>query len=229
RAVKVSAIRMSREVDGSLCGMAADDVTMKDFRKPTGLLSERCSGKVDVPSNGEGGLMTGTTRAITLGVIAILIGLPIMSWATFLLHVVPDGHADFRANYTAGYMVRTGQPLYNYELEMDVQGRKVSPETVAAPFIHSAYEALVYVPVSFFSYLQAYWLWFAVNLIVLIYVYRLLRPQLTPLSAVASWVPAATFAAFMPVGAALVQGQDSLLLLLLLAVTFALLAYSEHL
>src|SRR5206468_6454776 len=137
--------------------------------------------------------MTATTRAMILGITAILIGLPMMSWATFLLHVVPDGHADFRANYTAGYMLRTGQPLYNYTLEMEVQSRKISPETVAAPFIHPAYEALLYVPLSLFSYLQAYWLWFALNLIILIYVYRLLRLHLIPLSAVASWMPAATF------------------------------------
>ena len=173
--------------------------------------------------------MTATTRAMILGITAILIGLPMMSWATFLLHVVPDGHADFRANYTAGYMLRTGQPLYNYTLEMEVQSRKISPETVAAPFIHPAYEALLYVPLSLFSYLQAYWLWFALNLIILIYVYRLLRLHLIPLSAVASWMPAATFAAFMPIGAAIVQGQDSVLLLLLLALAFASFRYSEHL
>src|SRR5689334_18531354 len=107
--------------------------------------------------------MSPTTRALILGITAILIGLPLLGWPSFLLYVVPDGHADFRANYTAGYLLRTGQPLYDYALEVGVQNQKVSHEEVALPFIHPAYEALLYVPLSFLTYLQAYWVWFAVN------------------------------------------------------------------
>jgi len=173
--------------------------------------------------------MTPATRAAIIGLTAILIGLPIPSWAFFFLHVVPDGHADFRANYTAGYLLRTGKPLYNYDLELEVQNRSVSPEVVGAPFIHPAYEALLYVPLSLLSYLQAYWVWFAVNLMILVCVYRLLRPELSSLYAVASWVPAATFAAFLPIGAAIVQGQDSLLVLLLCSLAFNYFRDSEHL
>jgi Glycosyltransferase family 87 len=173
--------------------------------------------------------MSPTTRALILGITAILIGLPLLGWASFLLHVVPDGHADFRANYTAGYLLRTGQPLYDYALEVGVQNQKVSHEEVALPFIHPAYEALLYVPLSFLTYLQAYWVWFAVNLIILVSVYRLLRPELGALSVVAIWLPVGAFAAFMPIGAAVVQGQDALLLLLLLALAFAYFRSSEHL
>jgi hypothetical protein len=142
---------------------------------------------------------------------------------------VPDGHADFRANYTAGYLLRTGKPLYDYALELEVQNLNVSPEVVGAPFIHPAYEALIYVPLSFLSYLQAYWIWFVVNLVSLVCVYRLLRPELSSLFAVASWMPGATLAAFLPIGAALVQGQDSLLLLLLCSLAFNYFRDSEHL
>jgi hypothetical protein len=173
--------------------------------------------------------MSPVTRAAILGITAILIGLPLLGWASFLLHVVPDGHADFRANYTAGYLLRTGQPLYEYSLEVGVQNRNVSHEEVALPFIHPAYEALLYVPLSFLTYLQAYCVWFAVNVIILASVYRLLRPELGALSVVAIWLPVAAFAAFMPVGAAVVQGQDALLLLLLLALAFAYFRSSEHL
>jgi Glycosyltransferase family 87 len=172
--------------------------------------------------------MTPAARAAILGLTAILIGLPIPSWAFFFMHVVPDGHTDFRANYTAGYLLRTGQPLYNYNLEMVVQNLNVSREVVAAPFIHPAYEALLYVPLAFLTYVQAYWVWFVVNVAILIWVYRLLQPELNRLRAVAPWVPAATLAAFLPIGGALVQGQDSLLVLLLCSLAFNYFRDSEH-
>src|SRR5262249_1764483 len=60
-------------------------------------------------------------------------------------------------------------------------------------------------------------------------VYRLLRPELSSLFAVASWMPAATLAAFLPIGAALVQGQDSLLVLLLCSLAFNYFRDSKHL
>ena len=173
--------------------------------------------------------MTPATRAAILGLTAILIGLPLPSWGFFFLHVIPDGHTDFRAYHTAGYLLRTGMPLYDYRLELEVQHLNESFEVVRAFFIHPAYEALLYVPLSFLSYLQAYWVWVAVNLVILVCVYRLLRPELSPLFAVASWVPAATFAAFLPIGAAVMQGQDSVLVLLLCTLAFNYFRDSEHL
>src|SRR5262249_16306135 len=121
--------------------------------------------------------MTATTRALILGLTAILIGFPLPTWLFFFTHLAPDGHTDFRANYAAGYILRTGRPLYDYSVETEVQTLKVSE--VAAPFIHPAYEAILYVPFSFLTYLQAYWAWFGVNLMLLLWVYRLLRPELS--------------------------------------------------
>lgn len=160
-------------------------------------------------------------RALMLGLAAALIGLPLMGWGYFLTHMVPDGHTDFRANYSAGYMLRTGRPLYDYAAELETQNQAVSREEVALPFIHPAYEALLYVPLSLFPYIQAYWLWFGINLIGLALAYHLLREELNPLRAVAPWFPIGVFGAYLPFGATLVQGQDSLLLLLILAVVFS--------
>jgi len=173
--------------------------------------------------------MTPAIRGAILGLTAILIGLPLPSWGFFFLHVVPDGHTDFRAYYTAGYLLRAGKPLYDYGLELEAQHLKGSIEVVRAFFIHPAYEALLYVPLSFLSYLQAYSVWAAVNLLILVCVYRLLRPELSPLFAVAPWVPAATFAAFLPVGAAIMQGQDSIVVLLLCTLALSYFRHSEHL
>src|SRR5262245_57155400 len=171
-------------------------------------------------------MTTPTTRAVILGLTAVLIGLPITGWTFLLTH---NSLADFRAYYSAGYMLRTGQPLYDYDLQMEVQNLNVSAEAVANPFLHPAYEALFYVPFSFFSYLQAYWAWAALNLLIVVCVYRLLRSALSALSPVAPWLPPATLAAFLPIGAAIVQGQDTLLVLLLLSLAFVWFRSSEHL
>src|SRR5262245_43116491 len=129
--------------------------------------------------------MNGTTRAVTLGLTAILIGIPITGWAFLLTHTTLT---DFRAYSIAGYMLRRRQPLYDSALETEVQIRNVSAEAVAVAFLHPAYGALVFLPLSFFDYVKAYWVWFAVNLTILTGVYRLLRPELMSLSFVIPWM-----------------------------------------
>ena len=162
-------------------------------------------------------------RGLVLGLTALLIGFPLIAWGYFLTDMVPSGHTDFRANYAAGYMLRARRPLYDYPAELETQNQIVSREQIALPFIHPAYEALVYAPLSFLPYLGAYWVWFGVNVVLLALLYRLLQPELESLSPAASWLPIATLFAYLPFGAALVQGQDSLLLVVLLARTLALL------
>jgi hypothetical protein len=163
-----------------------------------------------------------TTRACVIGLAAALIGLPLTGWVFFIKRMVPDGHADFRANYTAGYMLRTGKPLYDPSAELEAQNRAVSPSPVTLPFLHPAYEAIFYAPLSLLSFQRAYWVFFAVNLLALACIYRQL-PELQTLRDGAWWLPAAAVTAFLPLGAALVQGQDSLMLVLLLALSFRLL------
>jgi len=143
------------------------------------------------------------------------------------VHMVPAGHSDFRAYYTAGYMLRTGKQIYDPAAQLEAQNRLVSREEIALPFIHPAYEALIYVPFSFLSYLSAYWVWFALNLAMLASIGYILRAELSPLSAAARWMPAALLAAYMPFGGALVQGQDALLFTLLFVLAFALLRTEE--
>src|SRR5947208_10770375 len=104
------------------------------------------------------------TRALILGSVALLFGLPLTGWAFFLKHMVPDGHADFRANYTAGYMLRTRMPLYDPSAELEAQNRAVSQSPITLPFLHPAYESLFYAPLSLLSFQRAYWIFFALNL-----------------------------------------------------------------
>ncbi len=135
------------------------------------------------------------------------------------------GHADFRQLYVAGYMVRTGQShqLYDYGVQHQLEDELVSPEKLSLPFNHLAFEALLFVPLSLLPYRWAYPASILVNLSLLLISYRLLSPYLPDLRQRWRWFPLCLFLAFLPAQIALMQGQDSILLLLILAAAYALL------
>lgn len=136
-----------------------------------------------------------------------------------------SGRADFRQLYTAGYMVRSGhaREIYDYDSERRFQNAVVSPEDVALPFDHLAYEALLLAPFSMLEYRAAYIAVLIVNLLLLALSLRLLSPKIAGLAQLWSWLPVAMFACFLPVAIALIQGQDSILLLTLMAAACVLL------
>jgi len=147
---------------------------------------------------------------------AIMLGWQISGWI-FFLPAAMHGRADFRQLYTAGYMIRTGhsRELYDFAAQKRFQDAVVSPEPAALPFNRPAYEALLFYPFSFVSYKAAYFLFLALNLVLLGASFRMLQPRLTNLAAVWKPLPMAMFISFIPTGVALMQGQDSILLLLL--------------
>ena len=160
-------------------------------------------------------------RALALALPAIMLGIQLSGWIGFL-PAIRDGHADFRNLYVAGYMVRVGSgyQLYDYAAQKHFQDILVSHEAVAIPFIRPAYQALLFVPFSLLSYRHAYVAYLLFNLMVLVLCFRLLRPYTNNLSSVWPYLPAAMFL-FVPIGAALMQGQDSIILLVLLAAALA--------
>jgi hypothetical protein len=127
------------------------------------------------------------------------------------------GFGDFRQLYAAGYMVRTGQAaqLHDFAASDAVQDEVVGPAEGALPFNHLAVESLLYAPLTFLNYRAAYIAFLALNVALLVFACKLLRPYLTPLAEIWKFLPAAIFAAFLPVTLALAQGQDSILLLAL--------------
>jgi Glycosyltransferase family 87 len=130
-------------------------------------------------------------------------------------------HFDFRTQYAAGYMVRTGDAgkLYDYDETRKIQNALVSESDKALPFIHLAYEAAMYVPFSFFTYQTAYFLFFAVNFGLLALAFSMLRPHLSNLEGLWSYLPQAIFVCFLPVTMTLVEGQNSILLLVIMILT----------
>lgn len=134
---------------------------------------------------------------------------------------IPGGLADFSIFYTAGGIVRAGNGsrLYDDFLQESVQ-RSFSPLAVEKrggilPYNHLPFEALLYAPLAHFSYLTAYAIWLGVNLVFLSSIPFLLRRRLQVLGRVPLYLWLLACLAFFPIFIALIQGQDSILLLFL--------------
>ena len=156
-----------------------------------------------------------------------------LSQFAILLSGIPvalAGDADFRALYAAGFMVRSGNAhhLYNYDLQERVQNTIVAPRNGALPFIYPAYASLLFLPLSFLSYRSAYFVFFAVNLLLLWLSAKLIRSNLEHLTELWQLLPLAQLVCFFPAGVALLQGQTSILLLALYSGSFAALQKGNH-
>jgi hypothetical protein len=164
-----------------------------------------------------------------LGLLPILLGIQLLAWFVILPAAV-HGRADFRQLYTAGYMVRTGHAheLYNYDVQLHFQNELVSAGRIPLPFNRPAFYAVLFVPFSVLPYRSAYLVFLALNLILLLSSYRVLRPWLRNIAQAWTWLPALIFMAFYPVAAALMQGQDSILVLVLLATVLMFLSRDQE-
>jgi Glycosyltransferase family 87 len=156
---------------------------------------------------------------LLLGTLSILVGIQLLGWITFFPGALLHGHADFRQLYAAGYMVRTGHAseLYDIRAQQKFQNALVGSDERALPFIRPAYQALLFVPFSLLPYRGAYLAFLAVNLALLTMAFRMLRSHMSMLARIWRFLPVFVFLVFYPVALALMQGQDSILLLLLLA------------
>src|SRR5262249_43774021 len=76
------------------------------------------------------------------------------------------------------------------------------------------------VPFSYFRYPVAFSCWLSANLIMLVLTLWLLRAELQRVQALWKWLPVALSVGFIPLSVALMQGQDSILLLLLTTLSF---------
>ena len=137
-----------------------------------------------------------------------------------------QGYVDFRHLYTAGHMTLSGHSsqLYDYDATLAAQNEVVSPGSMALPFNHLAYEALLLSPLSLLPYRTAYFVFAIVNLILLALSFRILRPYFGDLSCLPRWLPLALPLGFLPTTFAISEGQDSILLLLLMSFACVLLA-----
>src|SRR5438034_1164809 len=167
--------------------------------------------------------------ALALSLPAVLVGVEIPSF--LLLGTRTLGvQSDFRVFYTPAYMLRTHQrgDIYDFSSIRRNQNLRVAPDNGAVPYLHPAYEAVLFIPLSFLPYRVAYLAWAGVNFAVLALVYFLMRPRLENLRALGpGWISPGLLIGFFPVAFAILAGQDSLLLLLATVGAFRHISKSE--
>jgi Glycosyltransferase family 87 len=148
--------------------------------------------------------------------------------------LVRKGYPDFTALYSAGKIVREGlgRQLYDTQSQFRIQqgfASGVSIRQGPLPYIHPPWEALIFVPLTWFSYPVAYLLWDVVNVLILQSLPFLLRNQLPQLKQVSVLFWLFTALAFYPVFFDLLQGQDILPLLLFITLAFVSLKQNNDL
>jgi hypothetical protein len=138
-----------------------------------------------------------------------------MSFATFY-HLGPGQVRDFRALRAAGYLV-LHQPHHLYDLaaQQTAEDTLDPPHRGVLPFYHLSYEALAYAPFTLFRDSVAYKLSVCANMLLLLGCFLSARPTFSRV--IPTWQPRPGLAIFMfvPVYWTIMQGQDSLLLLLI--------------
>jgi glycosyl transferase family 87 len=157
---------------------------------------------------------------LILWLLPIMLVAQVIVWSTLLPAWGLRGIADFRQLYTGGYMLRTGhaKELSNWDAQKRYEDMLVPlGSDYMLPINHLPYEELLFVPLSFLGYRSAYLVFLLFNGFLLGVSIWLLHPNMKKLSDRWKWFPFLLFAAFYPISRAMIQGQDSIILLTLLA------------
>ena len=132
---------------------------------------------------------------------------------------------DFTAYYTAAKIVRAGdgKQLYDPHHLQAVQRQFANDSDIRKGpllYIHPPFEALLFVPLSFVPYGTAFIFWEVLNFGMLWLIAHLLRRRIELLGRLKVWQLLALSLAFFPVLANFHQGQDAILLLLVVTMFF---------
>jgi hypothetical protein len=153
-----------------------------------------------------------------------------MLWLNLLFFLdfregIKRGYADFTVFYTAGTILREGhgRQLYDKQVQFAVQESftgHIPFRRGPLPYLHPPFEAPIFVPLTLLPYQQAFFVWDLLNVVALFGVALLLRGSVETLRSVPVWKFVIGWIAFFPVFACLLEGQDSILMLLLCALGF---------
>jgi len=135
------------------------------------------------------------------------------------------GYADFTSFYGAGLTVRQGhgRQLYDPAEQWRTQqqfAKDVAIRQQPLPYLRLPFEALTFTPLTLFPYPVAYGVWFLINLGVAVGVALFLRREQN-LDAFPAWLAVLVTLAFVPIFLSLLQGQDSIFVLLFYSLAFA--------
>lgn len=138
---------------------------------------------------------------------------------------IARGYPDFTIFYTAGKLLRegTGDQVYDVQAQFRIQetlDQKGPSRLATLPYTHPPFEALIFLPLTLLPYVWAFAVWDLVNVVLLAAIVLLLRRSLGVLGLVPAWELILGLLAFFPVFACFLQGQDSILQLLLCALGF---------
>jgi glycosyl transferase family 87 len=144
---------------------------------------------------------------------------------TLLRERIERGYPDFTVFYTAATMLRSGlgHQLYDERAQYEVQERiigRLPSRHGPLPYIHPPFEALIFLPLTFLPYSQAFAVWDLLSVVAIFGVAFLLRRSVNALRLIPPWEFVALSLAFFPVFVCLLQGQDSILLLLVCTLGF---------
>jgi hypothetical protein len=155
-------------------------------------------------------------------------------WMFFSLRrEIAAGYPDFTIFYTAGKCILQGhgRQLYDLETQFAIQrefASAVKHRENPLPFNHPPFEALLFAPLARLPYVAAYLVWAVFNLALILGFWILLRPRLLSLHGFLPALPLLAMFAFFPLVMALLQGQDSILLLFLYGLAFSALATGRN-
>ena len=140
-------------------------------------------------------------------------------------HVMAHGDPDFTVYYTAGRMLREGQGhrLYDPQAQLAVQRQfasRAQTHNNPLPYIHPPFEALIFLPLTFLPYTTAFAVWNLLNLGMLLWASYLLRASIECFRLISAVDLYMALLAFFPVFANFHQGQDAILLLLVVLLAF---------
>lgn len=165
-----------------------------------------------------------------------LVGMCVLHALIFwgLREKIVQGYSDFSIFYTAGTILRqhSAARLYDVSLQFHVQQQFASQVYIrqgALPYNHPPFEALLFAPLAWLSYPAAFAVWSILNLIILGILPVLLRPHVPLLEQIPLSLCWVAELAFFPVFVSLLQGQDSVLLVLLFVLTFIALSTNRDL
>lgn len=164
--------------------------------------------------------LTARHRFVAASLVAFAIVHGIVFWQQRAQ--IASGYGDFSSFYTAGLLVRQGEGRFLYDRHEQWRLQQefaphVDIQKGPRPFIRPPFEALVFLPLAYFSYPAALAIWSIAKFVVLWLTLRVL-PRPRPFTRIyPAWLEAALCLGFFPVFFDLVEGQDAILLLLIVA------------
>lgn len=152
---------------------------------------------------------------LTLGFLLLALG---AICATLPIGLI--GSYDFRAFYASGYLIRTHPAdLYNLAQQRWLQDHLIAPSR-GLPFFSPAYQALLFTPFSWMSYRAAYLTFFVFNIGLVLVTFLVARPVFSQRMRLWQPRPGLMLLVFFPLLIALIQGQMSVVLLLVCCATW---------